>query len=131
MRIITPIAFQTYNDGICQIYRTGNISVPGRMPEKVIELKYKRVPFERRTIGVKRHYLAKQEDVQLSEVIRIPENRGISTQDICTIGDIQYEIEQIQRIRDTEPPSMDVALKRLEVNYDTGRICTVTADGNS
>lgn len=131
MRIITPTAFQTYNDGICQIYRTGNIAVPGLMPKKGMELKYKRIPFEKRTIGVKRHYLAKQENVQLSEVIRIPESVGISTQDICKIGDTQYAIEQIQRIRDAIPASMDVSLRRLEVNYDIGRVCDTAADGNS
>lgn len=131
MRITTPIAFQTYNDGICQIYRTGNIAVPGLMPKKGMELKYKRIPFEKRTIGVKRHYLAKQENVQLSEVIRIPESDGISPQDICKIGDTQYAIEQIQRLRDVVPASMDVSLRRLEANYDIGRVQGAAVDGNS
>ncbi len=122
MKIRTPLEFQTFNDGVCSVYRVKNIAEPGNKPKEGLEIKYGRIPFERRTIGLQRFYQAMQADVQISDLIRIPYQMNISTNDVCVIDRKQYRIKQVQAIKDTLPVATDLTLERLEVAYDTDTV---------
>ena len=62
--------FETFNDGVCNIYKLADISLPGFKP--VFKPKfYRAVPFHYKTIGVKRNYEAMQNQVRIDELISI------------------------------------------------------------
>lgn len=122
MKIKTPLEFQTFNDGVCSISRVKNVAEPGNKPKEGLEAKYGRIPFERRTIGLQRFYQAMQADVQITDLIRIPYQMNISTNDVCVIEGKQYRIKQVQAIKDTLPAAADLTLERLEVAYDTDTV---------
>ena len=109
--------FETFNDGVCNIYKLADVSLPGFKP--VFKPKfYRAVPFHYKTIGVKRNYEAMQNQVRIDELISIMQNRNISTQDIVVIEGVQYDIKQVQHKNDTSPRTSLVTLQRLEEDYD-------------
>lgn len=110
-----------FNDGIVYIYTVHNIAEKGDKHKESLVLKYK-LRFKYETIGVQRNYEAMQSDVQLSELISVYANRGISSQDIAVISSRQYKIEQVQHIENTAPASSKLALSRLEVDYDLASV---------
>lgn len=114
--------FLQFNDGVVDIYAVGNAADVGDMPEEQLTIKYDNLRFEYLTIGVRRNYEAMQADVKLSELIRTPMHRDISSQDVAIINGIQYEIVQAQHVPDTRPPSTKLSLSRLEVDYDNPSI---------
>ena len=114
--------FLQFNDGIVDIYAVGNDAESGDMPSQALTLKYQALRFEFQTIGVRRNYEAMQADVKLSELIRIPIHREISSQDIAVMNGLQYEIVQVQHDTGTRPSSSKLSLARLEVDYDLSRI---------
>lgn len=109
--------FETFNDGIVQIYRLKDVSQPGFHPDLRPEL-LKKFHFKYKTIGVKRAYEAMQSHVRLDEMISIPNDRNISTQDICRINGIVYEVKQIQHKTDTRPATTLLSLTRTECSYE-------------
>ena len=115
---MAPTSFKTFNDGVCAVYRVENVAGAGEKPKKGLREKYGRIPFERRKVGLMRFYQAKQADVKITDVIRIPRQMGISTNDVCLIGDAQYQVRQAQLVPDTLPQSVDLTLERLEAAYD-------------
>lgn len=117
MQIKRNLQFQTFNDGICSIFGKSNNSKPGNMPVIGLEKKEDRVPFERRKVGIRRFYDAKQENVEIELLLRIPAAFHVSTQDICIVSGVQYGIHQVQDVTDTMPQSKDISLKRLEEKY--------------
>ena len=62
--------FQTFNDGVCHIYKLADVSVPGYKPQLKPKW-YRSLPFGYKTIGVKRNYEAMQAAVRLDEMIII------------------------------------------------------------
>lgn len=110
--------FETFNDGVCRIYKLENTAEPGLMPHLEPTL-YKKMNFDYKTIGVKRNYEALQAMVKLDEMISIMLDRGVSTQDIVVIEDVQYKIKQVQHKKDTYPETSLLSLQKLEENYDS------------
>lgn len=122
MQIKSTLPFQTFNDGICQLHTVKNIAEKGDAPREGLELKHSRVPFENRKVGIQRSYLARQENVEITLLIRIPAEIDVSTQDVCVVNNVQYGIYQVQDVFDTMPKAKDLSLKRLEENYDVAGI---------
>lgn len=118
MQIKSRTPFQTYNDGICSICEKSNISKPGNLPVMGLKKKADRVPYERRKVGIRRFYDAKQENAEIELLLRIPAQFHVSTQDFCVVSDVQYGIYQVQDVSDTMPQSKDISLKRLEEKYE-------------
>ena len=110
--------FETFNDGVCRIYKLENTAEPGLMPHLEPTL-YKKMNFAYKTIGVKRNYEALQAMVRLDEMIEIMLDRGVSTQDIVVIEEVQYKIKQVQHKKDTYPETSLLSLQKLEENYDS------------
>ncbi len=109
--------FETFNDGVASIYKLTDVSEPGLKP--MFRPKFHRcVPFQYKTIGIKRNYEAFQASVKIDELIKIHQDRRISTQDIVVIEGIQYDIKQVQHKQETAPPTTLLSLQRLEEVYD-------------
>lgn len=122
MQIKRELPFQTFNDGICRIYSVKNVGGKGNLPVNGLVEKAGRVPYERRRVGVERFYSAKKKNVKIELMIRIPEAFDVSPNDICILGETQYEVEQAQEARDIMPGAKDLALKRVEKSYGLGGI---------
>lgn len=100
--------FTSFNDGICSIYYEDE--------EGKKLYKHKRLGFTERVLGYKRYFTAKAAQVKTSAVIRIPNIKGIDTHDTLEIKGIgKYDIELIQNIYDSNPPSLDLTLRELEI----------------
>lgn len=108
--------FQSYPDGLVNIYRVDNIGAPGDMPVEGLVFKNS-LRYKERTVGIARRYAAMQNNKEVNYVIRCPELRTIEANDVAIIaGGKQYEITWVQYIEDARPPSMDLTLERLGEN---------------
>lgn len=114
---IKKIQYERFNSGIAYIYHVTDKSKPG-FRAKITADGYKKFHFQYMTIGVKRNYEAQQAGIRLDELISIPQDRNISTQDICMINDIAYEIKQVQHKLDTKPATTWLSLIRTEAAYE-------------
>lgn len=102
-----------FPDGVAKVLRKENISKPGDMPKE--ELIYKiSLRFKRRTVGMQRNYLAKQNQEHIDEMIRCPLVSTVSTRDIVELNNRRYLVRQIQYPENVFPRVMDLALERLE-----------------
>lgn len=109
MKIKIPnIDFISFSDGICDIYSENEEE------EKIY--KYRSIGFSNKILGLKRYYAAKSAQVQINAVISIPNIPGIDNHDIVIMNGIgRYSIEMIQPKFDTNPDSIDLTLKQLEM----------------
>lgn len=98
---------QTFNDGLVLIFKTDSDGIPA---EKLFQLR-----FEERVVGMNRYFTALSVSKKISRVIRIPQRRSVTTEEIARIGEEYYEIIQIQFINDTSIPVMDLTLKRVGI----------------
>lgn len=111
---------QPFNDGVVIFYCIDNIAEPGYEPKEGLQLKVT-LRFELQRLGINRLYLSKQNQAEIAEVIRVPRNTQISNQDIAVINGNdkkQYIVESIQTVLGVWPESMDIALRRIEQNYE-------------
>lgn len=114
---IKKLRYERFNDGIAYIFHVSDKSKPGYRAQLRAD-GYKKFHFGYQTIGVKRNYQAAQAHVKLDELIQIPLDRNISTQDICRINDVAYEIKQVQHKLDTKPATTVLSLTRTEAAYE-------------
>jgi hypothetical protein len=109
---------QAYNDGNVKIYSVGNVAPPGDMPRDGLIYKLD-LHYDMRTVGINRFWAAKQNQIEIGQVIRAPRISYVTTQDIAIPNDgNQYKIVQIQYPEDVMPKSMDLSLERLAVDYE-------------
>lgn len=108
---------QTYNDGTARIYVLKSES----LTQGTLEFKDGPLPYDERTVGMSRFWAAKQYHVKIDRMIRLPKKDNVDCDDIVVLIDgRQYQIKQVQYPPDVCPPSMDLSLERLEVQYDIG-----------
>lgn len=111
---------QPFKDGVVKIYALGDISEPGNMPKEGLTLK-ETLRYDERTVGMSRFWTAMQAEAKIDSVLRVPQRRNVSAQDIAIPNDgEQYKIIQIQYPKDVELPVMDLSLERLEAHYEFG-----------
>ena len=116
--VVHTVKQQMYNDGVVNIFSVSNIAEPGNMPKDKLDIKVSNLRYEELTVGMGRFWTAKQTDVKVDLMLRAPQLRNVSTQDIAIpIDGKQYKIVQVQYPKDVEPPSMDLSLERLEAQY--------------
>lgn len=119
---------QSFNSGLARIYAVTDTAQPGYRPKATPTLTVK-VPFENIKLGIQRYYEAKQNQVEIERVIRVP-NPGpqypISNQNIVQLNEWileegespkQYRIELVQMAEGIYPPSLDLTLSRIEQEY--------------
>jgi len=102
------IEFESFSDGICDIYSEDE---EGNRVNK-----YNGLGFSNRVLGFKRYFTAAANQVKTDRVIRIPQVSGIDTHDTVEIKGVgKYSIELIQPIFDTNPFSIDLTLRQIEM----------------
>lgn len=119
---------QCFNSGLASIYAVTDTAQSGYRPVETPTLTVK-VPFENIKLGIQRYYEAKQNQVEVERVIRVP-NPGpqylINNQDIVQLTELakqegespkQYRIELVQMAEGIYPPSLDLTLSRIEQEY--------------
>lgn len=104
MKIQTPTEFLTFNDGVCDIYTVK----ANQRDEKLMTL-----CFGDRTIGFKRHYAARAANSEINRLVQVPLQTSIDTVHRAVIGGEEYKIEQVQQLRDTNPPVTVLTLRRV------------------
>lgn len=115
MKIKTPIEFLTFNDGIVDIYETDEDDV-------IIRNTVKKFKYGNRTVGVKRYYAARQNDINIDLVIHIHLDLNIVTNLAAVINKTRYKIIQVQQIVDSNPPVSILSLSQrgLYMGADDG-----------
>lgn len=109
---------QTYNSGIVRIYQVTDQGEPGYAPVLLLELRAS-LRYEEQKLGLIRHYAAKQAQVQVEKVIRVPRRPDISPQDVAQTDDGRlYRIELVQLAQGVFPPSLDLTLAKVEQHYE-------------
>ena len=111
---------QPFNDGIAKIFTVDNVAKPVDMPKESLILK-ETLRFEYQRIGINRLYMSRQNQAEIEAVLRVPNRNNVSNQDVAIINgdeEKQYAIESIQSVMDVWPPSMDIALRRIEQKYE-------------
>lgn len=103
--------FQSYGDGVAYIYTETDSAQPGLLPRPVLTQKL-RLDYQERKLGVQRYYQAKQNQIHVERVIRVPRSSvEITSQDVAITEDgRRYRIDLIQAVRDVWPPSLDLTL---------------------
>lgn len=110
---------QAYNDGVVTIYSVSDGAASGYLPQpeytELVKLCY-----QERKLGVKRYYEAKQNQIHVERVIRVPTQPfPITNQNVAeTENGKRYRIDLVQVAPDVYPPSVDLTL----VDYDQGAI---------
>lgn len=105
---------QLFNDGVCMICRFKTSSE--------LRITHSCLRFENRTVGSERFYKAAEMQHRVDKVIRVPFIFEPRANDVVIIDDEQYNILQVQYIRDTKPKawqlSIELRKKRLEINVN-------------
>ena len=114
--------FISFNDGIVGIYNVQNVAEMGDAIKEQLVL-YNNYRYNAKTVGMQRYFLAMQNNVNITAVIRIPTlDKAISTQNIAVINDVQYTIQQVQIIKADKPYHLQLTLSELEEKYDFKRV---------
>lgn len=108
---------QGFNDGIVEIYDVQDMAKPGYEPVEKLEEKIK-LRHEEQRLGINRIYQSRQAQVEISRVIRVPNVGGVSPQDVAILEGKQYRIDTVQKVMDVFPPCMDLALVKIEQEYE-------------
>lgn len=108
-----------FHDGLVTVYGVENRAGPGKKPVESITRKGV-LRFQRRTVGIRRHYAAMTAGAKVALLLRVPFRPEVSPQDVAvpTLDGKQYRITLVQVPEDITPPVMDLTLERLERNYD-------------
>lgn len=109
---------QDYNDGVLTVCAVQDAAPAGYLPQNRLEEKCK-LPFAEQRVGVTRYYAARQNQINVERVLRIPRVAGVTNQDVAITHDgVQYRIDQVQTVPDVYPPSLDLTLVRYTQGVD-------------
>ena len=115
---------QNYNSGIIIVFRVSDGAEPGFAPVPVLERKAV-LRYEELRVGLNRYYDARQNQVQVEKVVRVPRGADISPQDVAITQDgRQYRIDLVQLAQDVWPPSLDLTLAKTEQIYGVSKLDT-------
>lgn len=113
---------QTYNSGVCTLYCQTDTAEPGRKPRPKLNRKAF-FRYEEQRLGLTRYYQARQTDVEVSRVIRIPKgplNSLPTPQDVIRTEDgVFYRVDLVQTVPGIFPASLDLTLVRYERGENT------------
>ncbi len=109
---------QLFNSGVVSIYRVTDMGEPGYAPVPRLELRVKLL-YEELKMGLIRFYSAKQNQVKVERVLRVPRRPEVSPQDVAVTEDgRQYRVELVQLAAGVYPPSLDLTLGTIEQIYE-------------
>lgn len=106
---------QTFNSGVCTVYTQRDTAHPGYQPRPELERKVF-LRYEEQRLGLNRYYAARQTDVEVERVIRVPQGPSASIptpRDVVrTENGIYYRIDMVQTLPGVWPPCLDLTLVR-------------------
>lgn len=109
---------QQYNSGLLTIYQLEDVAPPGYAPKMRLCEKVK-LRYEEQRLGINRLYLSRQNQIEISRVVRTMWRKEVSTQDVAVTEDgRQYRIDTVQVVQNVWPASMDLSLVKIEQVYD-------------
>ena len=109
---------QSFNDGVITVYGVVDGGEVGYRPKPIHQKKYT-LRSKRQRLGVTRLYLAKQNQIEITEVLRVPFAGKVTNQDIAVLEDgSQYQIESVQTVQDVYPHCVDIALSVIKQNIE-------------
>lgn len=97
---------QTFNDGILSLYTIGDDD--GLKPIQ------SGIRFGTRTVGSKRFFEAYEFQRRVDKVVRIPQTKEPQANDVAVIGGWQYNILQVQEIKDSMPVCWQLSLEAIK-----------------
>lgn len=101
---------QAFNDGFVIICTVRDAAAPGFQPVEELTPRLQ-LRYEEQRLGVQRYYEAKQNQVEISRVLRVPRAGVVTNQDAAITEDgRRYRIEMVQTVPDVLPPSLDITL---------------------
>lgn len=102
------IKFIPFNDGLCSIYTEDE--------EENKIYKVKNIRFSKKTLGYGRYYTAKSTNVKVDRVILIPQLPiEIDSNDYLEIEGNLYHIELVQEIDNSNPKTLQLTLRKLDI----------------
>ena len=106
---------QNFGDGVVKIYTVTDEAAPGYAPAEKRTLKVT-LRYQEQRLGINRLYQAKQLQTEIERVIRVPRSRvEVTNRDQAqTENGVWYRVESVQSADDAYPPSLDIALVRIE-----------------
>ena len=106
---------QSYNDGVVAIHKTEDTARAGYQPViTLVEPAAWRLRYAELRLGLQRYYEARQNQVEVERVIRVPRVTGITNQDVAVTEDgRKYRIDMVQSADDVYPPSLDLTLAKI------------------
>ena len=105
---------QSYNDGVVEIYKLEDTAAAGHKPVKSLGDRIGKFRYAEMRVGINRYYAAKQNQIRIDRVIRIPGGAEITNQDVLqTEGGAWYRIDMVQAVQDVYPKSYDLTLTRI------------------
>lgn len=107
---------QSYNDGMVTIYAVEDSAAVGYQPKIKLVVPAKAVlRYDEQRVGVTRYYNARQNQIQVERVLRVPRAGGVTNQDVAMTEDGRYyRIDQVQSVPDVWPASLDLTLAKFE-----------------
>lgn len=105
MKKANNLEFLTFGDGTAIICETDDYGKPVRKDSK-------RYYFGNRTVGIKRYFSARQNDIEINKVIHIHKNEKITTANVAIINNTVFDIEQVQHFDDTKPKCTVLSLSQ-------------------
>lgn len=106
---------QNYNDGVVAIHKTEDTARAGYQPViTLVEPAAWRLRYAELRLGLQRYYEARQNQVEVERVIRVPRVTGITNQDVAVTEDgRKYRIDMVQSADGVYPPSLDLTLAKI------------------
>lgn len=106
---------QEFNSGIVTIYTVENSASVGLLPVEHLAETFT-VRYEEQRLGINRYYMARQNQIEIQRVIRIPKI-AVNTQDVAITEDNRkYRIDTVQTVQDVYPACIDLTLIAFEQN---------------
>lgn len=110
---------QSFNGGVLTVYRLTDGAQPGYMPKPVPQ-QIGVLCYEEQRLGLTRYYSARQNNVDVERVVRVPRGLPIAAQDIAVTEDGQeYAIDLIQTVEGIFPECLDVTLAKASQKHIT------------
>lgn len=103
---------QPFNDGYVDICTVTDAAKPGYQPQEAPTPRL-RLNYEERRLGVHRYYNARQNQLEIERVLRVPRvlTDPVTSQDLAITEDgRKYRIDMVQLVPDVYPPCNDLSL---------------------
>lgn len=110
---------QAYSDGIVRIYSVKDDAPPGRKPIAALEF-VAALCYAEKKLGIQRYYSARQNQIDVERVLRVPRIDGIHSQQVAITEDgSRYRIDLVQLAEGVVPPSWELTLAKVEQVFDS------------